>query len=167
MFRHMFTDWDEYLDSSGRKFYYNMKTREKSWKPPRRIRGGSSDGGGGYSAPTSPDPFMENGGDSAFEMSPGLSESESRSVDDEVQVDRRGSGGQGDKSSHAIITAVRGNKEELLKDDVRVVKEEVRVVKEEVRGICLDDIPSGYERKTDVETGEVYFVNVFTGIESF
>ena len=43
-------------------------SREKSWKPPRRIRGGSSDG---YSAPTSPDPFLDNNGDSAFEMSPG------------------------------------------------------------------------------------------------
>ena len=55
--RHLFTDWDEYQDTSGRKFYYNLKTGEKSFKPPRRIRGSSE----GYSAPTSPDPFTENG----------------------------------------------------------------------------------------------------------
>jgi hypothetical protein len=29
------TDWDEFLDTSGRKYYYNARTHEKSWKPPR------------------------------------------------------------------------------------------------------------------------------------
>jgi hypothetical protein len=28
-------DWDEFLDTSGRKYYYNPRTHEKSWKPPR------------------------------------------------------------------------------------------------------------------------------------
>ena len=66
-----------FQDSSGRKFYYNGKTREKSWKPPRIRNRGTSEG---YSAPTSPDP---SGADSAFEMSPGVSESESRSAEEE------------------------------------------------------------------------------------
>jgi len=63
--RCVFADWDEFVDdASGRKFYYNGRTREKSWKPPRaaRMRGTSSEG---YSAPTSPDPYLEiNSGDS-------------------------------------------------------------------------------------------------------
>lgn len=33
-------DWDEYEDSpSGRKFYFNSATKEKSWKPPRKSKG--------------------------------------------------------------------------------------------------------------------------------
>lgn len=28
--------WAEYVDASGRRFYYNSVTRESSWKPPRR-----------------------------------------------------------------------------------------------------------------------------------
>ena len=38
-------DWNEYEDSfgSGRKFYYNTVTKEKSWKPPWKPKG-SSDG---------------------------------------------------------------------------------------------------------------------------
>ena len=43
-------DWDEFLDVSGRKYYYNSRTHEKSWKPPRKPRGSE-----GHSAPTSPD----------------------------------------------------------------------------------------------------------------
>ena len=33
-------DWDEFVDNqSGRKFYYNTITKEKSWKPPRKAPG--------------------------------------------------------------------------------------------------------------------------------
>ena len=33
------TDWEEYEDNlSGRKFYVNTSTKEKSWKPPRKPR---------------------------------------------------------------------------------------------------------------------------------
>lgn len=33
-------DWDEFVDNqSGRKFYYNTITKEKSWKPPRKTPG--------------------------------------------------------------------------------------------------------------------------------
>ena len=59
--RHVMTDWDEFLDtSSGRKFYYNSRSHEKSWKPPRKPRCSSD----GYSAPTSPDPCT----DQSFDM---------------------------------------------------------------------------------------------------
>ena len=35
-------EWDEYEDTvSGRKFYYNTLTKEKSWKPPRKSKGNS------------------------------------------------------------------------------------------------------------------------------
>ena len=32
-------EWDEYEDAaSGRKFFYNQTTKEKTWKPPRKPR---------------------------------------------------------------------------------------------------------------------------------
>ena len=32
-------EWDEYEDAaSGRKFFYNAQTKEKTWKPPRKPR---------------------------------------------------------------------------------------------------------------------------------
>ena len=38
-------DWDEFLDNqSGRKFYYNTITKEKSWKPPRKTKGTMGEG---------------------------------------------------------------------------------------------------------------------------
>ncbi|TRY76272.1 hypothetical protein TCAL_12003 [Tigriopus californicus] len=53
--RPVLTDWDEYEDvSSGRKFYFNNVTKEKSWKPPRKPKGSSD---AGLSAPSSPIPL--------------------------------------------------------------------------------------------------------------
>ena len=38
----MTDEWDEYEDGlTGRKFYFNPSTREKSWKPPRKSKGSS------------------------------------------------------------------------------------------------------------------------------
>ena len=38
-------DWDEFVDNqSGRKFYYNTITKEKSWKPPRKTKGPMGEG---------------------------------------------------------------------------------------------------------------------------
>ena len=38
----MTEDWDEYEDGlTGRKFYFNPSTKEKSWKPPRKSKGSS------------------------------------------------------------------------------------------------------------------------------
>ena len=35
----MVPEWDEYeCAQSGRKFFYNAATKEKTWKPPRRPR---------------------------------------------------------------------------------------------------------------------------------
>lgn len=34
--RILLNHWAEYVDSSGRKYYYNSLSRETSWKPPRR-----------------------------------------------------------------------------------------------------------------------------------
>ena len=38
----MACEWEEYEDEmTGRKFYYNTNTKERSWKPPRKPRGTS------------------------------------------------------------------------------------------------------------------------------
>ncbi len=56
--QHVVPDWDEYAEgSTGRKFYRNRVTKEKSWKPPRRVRGETSSSG-----PTSPVPDATDGG---------------------------------------------------------------------------------------------------------
>lgn len=34
--RILFNGWNEYLTEDNRKFFYNLETKEKSWKPPRR-----------------------------------------------------------------------------------------------------------------------------------
>eukprot|EP00095_Tigriopus_kingsejongensis_P000335 maker-scaffold194_size270518-snap-gene-0.10 protein:Tk00335 transcript:maker-scaffold194_size270518-snap-gene-0.10-mRNA-1 annotation:"rho gtpase-activating protein 12" len=52
--RQVQSDWDEYEDGgSGRKFYFNHVTKEKSWKPPRKPKGSSESG---VSVPSSPIP---------------------------------------------------------------------------------------------------------------
>ena len=66
----------------------------------------------------------------AFEMSPGLSESECRSVEDN-----------------------QSRTENSLEDE----KEDV------VEDVVDSPPPSGYEIKTDSESGEKYYVNIFTG----
>ena len=39
LFFQVTTDWEEYTDDlSGRKFYFNTSTKERSWKPPRKPR---------------------------------------------------------------------------------------------------------------------------------
>ncbi len=64
----MVPEWDEYEDSlTGRKFYYNKVTKEKSWKPPRKPKSGENSFASCSSsqAPKSPsseddDPFEDN-----------------------------------------------------------------------------------------------------------
>lgn len=34
--RMLYNGWNEYQTEDNRKFFYNLETREKSWKPPRR-----------------------------------------------------------------------------------------------------------------------------------
>ena len=34
-------NWGEYLDSTGRKFYFNSSSKEATWKPPRKSLGSS------------------------------------------------------------------------------------------------------------------------------
>ena len=31
--------WGQYISKGGRSFYYNVNTREKNWKPPRKVIG--------------------------------------------------------------------------------------------------------------------------------
>ena len=39
LLQHFMPDWDEYEDAlSGRKFYFNNITKEKTWKPPRKAK---------------------------------------------------------------------------------------------------------------------------------
>jgi len=57
--RQVMPDWDEFVDNnSGRKYYYNTITKEKSWKPPRKTRGPMNEGGSLTNA--SPDQFENN-----------------------------------------------------------------------------------------------------------
>ena len=45
VFFQVMPDWDEFVDNnSGRKYYYNTITKEKSWKPPRKTRGPMNEG---------------------------------------------------------------------------------------------------------------------------
>ena len=45
IFVQVMPDWDEFVDdNSGRKYYYNTITKEKSWKPPRKTRGPFNEG---------------------------------------------------------------------------------------------------------------------------
>lgn len=156
--RHVMTDWDEFLDTSGRKYYYNARTHEKSWKPPRNRQ---TDGKGrisseGYSAPTSPDLYSEQNVDSAFEMSPGgLSEVDTRSTedesmpaDDEARKARRG----GEKE------------EEEVEKEAAKLSEEGKEADQPPPAESSQSVPSGYEIKNHSDSGEQYFVNVFTGV---
>ena len=72
----------------------------------------------------------------AFEMSPGLSESECRSVEDD-----------------------QSRTENTLEDEKEDVVEDV------VDSPPSPPPPSGYEIKTDSESGEKYYVNIFTGLK--
>ena len=72
-------------------------------------------------------------------MSPGISESECRSVDDDHS---------------RTENSPEDEKDEAGEEEVVVVEE---VVVEE------ESPPSGYEIKIDSESGEKYFINIFTG----
>lgn len=45
---HILADWETHKDMSGRNFYYNRTTQERTWKPPRsrENRGSRGDTGG-------------------------------------------------------------------------------------------------------------------------
>ncbi|XP_036377075.1 rho GTPase-activating protein 12-like isoform X2 [Megalops cyprinoides] len=47
---HTLGDWETHRDGSGRHFYYNRATQERTWKPPR-ARDASGGGGGSRSEP--------------------------------------------------------------------------------------------------------------------
>ena len=126
--RHVMTDWDEFLDVSGRKYYFNSRTHEKSWKPPRKPRGSE-----GHSAPTSPDPSQDQTFDFQEENneSPETDPANEMTRADDGETDPVQSTGQ---------------------EDVQNVS-------------SGEEIPSGYEVKRESgEDGEVYYVNVFTGV---
>ena len=78
-------------------------------------------------------------------MSPGLSESESRSVEEDEE---------------AVIEAVVVT--ERLESSLKA-EGQTTDMGEQHHGA----VPNGYERRTDPGTGEVYFVNVFTGGKVF
>uniref|UniRef100_A0A8C1C4L8 Rho GTPase activating protein 12b n=1 Tax=Cyprinus carpio carpio TaxID=630221 RepID=A0A8C1C4L8_CYPCA len=59
---HILADWETHKDMSGRNFYYNRTTQERTWKPPRsrENRGSRGDTGG-------------NTGDMEYNLSPPIS----------------------------------------------------------------------------------------------
>ena len=151
--RHVMTDWDEFLDVSGRKYYYNSKTGEKSWKPPRKQPRSSSDG---YSAPTSPDPCA----DQSFEM---ISEFEQSHDNSNQALDE-------DKNEEEAAVSQQNGEDSTVLENSDTVKQET--LDNKVQNVSTDgsvgaldnveEIPSGYEVKYD--DGEMYYVNVFTGV---
>ena len=131
-------DWDEFLDVSGRKYYYNSKTHEKSWKPPRKPRGSE-----GHSAPTSPDPTQ----DQTFDMITDF-QAENKEPASVVTI-----------STETDTDQSNSKQPEVLDDN-----ENSGDVTENVVENVSKEIPSGYEVKYETEDGELYYVNVFTGV---
>jgi len=153
--RHVMTDWDEFMEpNSGRKFYYNAKTHEKSWKPPRRTARCSTEG---HSAPTSPDPYS----DKSFDL-PEVDTVEQEEIVSEKKdsgiLDIIGDCGVGErvvKEKQGSLTKKRERPSEVPEELVEEADQEVRP----------GTIPHGYEvRQEEGEGGETYFVNMFTGL---
>ena len=136
--RQVMADWDEFLDVSGRKYYYNSKTHEKSWKPPRKPRGSE-----GHSAPTSPDPTQ----DQTFDMITDF-QAENKEPASVVTI-----------STETDTDQSNSKQPEVLDDN-----ENSGDVTENVVENVSEEIPSGYEVKYETEDGELYYVNVFTGV---
>lgn len=157
--RKVSTDWGEYIDSSGRKFYFNTQTREKSWKPPRRARGSSE----GCSSPTSPGPFFDlDSGESAFESSQNV-EDGSKLLSSEEPVDVSIPVETELKSSGA--SDVVDSKTEEQVDEENNSNEEKEDPKLDDLESTSSQIPSGYEvRQDEGETSGKYYVNMFTGV---
>ena len=114
----------------------------------------------------------------AFEMSPGLSESESRSVEDESIINQHHtksanvlaekSANQSEISSTTATTADSAASANAASTTSTSTKEDDSKAAassssggEESRE---EWPPSGYEIKIEAGTGEQYFVNVFTGV---
>lgn len=173
--RHVMQDWDEFLDVSGRKFYYNAKTHEKSWKPPRRTRGSSD----GYSAPTSPDPYNEE----TFDMITEHCDTTPEKVSDvgksthDVNNDLANGHNKINESNtrtlekHRKISDNLNNKQTTLEKvktvDVKdVIENKADVTESDVGEASTSQVvPSGYEIKYENgDEGEKYFVNMFTGV---
>ena len=124
--RQVMADWDEFLDVSGRKYYYNSKTHEKSWKPPRKPRGSE-----GNSAPTSPGPNQ----DQTFDMITDF-QAENKEPQPEVSVATEAGAETDTVQGHSKQSEVVLDNENS--GDVENVTEE---------------IPSGYEVKYEAEDG--------------
>jgi len=178
--RHVMQDWDEFLDVSGRKFYYNAKTHEKSWKPPRRTRGSSE----GYSAPTSPDPFNEETfdmitehgnmnpekvndvGKSALEVNNDLTnghnkinENHTRTLEKHRKIS--------DNLNNKLATLEKIKVKDLQEVIENKVENKVDSNDSDVGEASTSQVvPSGYEVKYENtgDEGEKYFVNMFTGV---
>jgi len=157
--RRVSLDWGEYIDSSGRKFYFNSQTREKSWKPPRRARGSSE----GCSSPTSPDPFLDlDSGESAFETSQNIEdntkpfssqETDDLSVPAETVMNSLG------------LDLVDSKIEEQVDEENNSNEEKEEQKDEDVECASSQNIPSGYEvRQEEGDNSGKYYVNMFTGV---
>eukprot|EP00093_Oithona_nana_P002610 02610.XXX_87567_84192_1 [CDS] Oithona nana genome sequencing. len=138
-------EWEEYEDgSSGRKFYVNTATKERSWKPPRKSRTSET----GSIAPTSPQPeskelkeppIFSKDNETAEEFPPDPDfpvEQASEEVKNCLKIRA---------SSHFIVLSTISNFEVWL----------------------ANEVPTGYEKRTDADTGNSYYVNVFTGVRWF
>ena len=154
--RHVMTDWDEFLDVSGRRYYYNAKTHEKSWKPPRKPRQSSD----GYSAPTSPDPCTDQSFDMITKFEP---------PQDIVEPRVEAINGDHSEEKISVEETNTGKSDPINTDSVDNLKnvsvESGSSTLDTLDNSSTEEIPSGYEvRREAGEDGEVYYVNVFTGV---
>ena len=101
-------------------------------------------------------------------MSPGLSESETRSVEEEqvgrtedepVRTEKNASQEKQEESRVHTEETRTENKEQ---EEHNLVENQPKVVVEEENSE-KGSVPNGYEAKTDPVTGESYYVNIFTG----
>uniref|UniRef100_A0A0K2SVR7 Rho GTPaseactivating protein 12like [Acyrthosiphon pisum] n=1 Tax=Lepeophtheirus salmonis TaxID=72036 RepID=A0A0K2SVR7_LEPSM len=147
--RNLMVEWEEYCDEkSGRKFYYNSLTKEKSWKPPRKSKGWSE----GYSAPNSPDPESDK-----VKRKLDLNDVISAHFlgDDCDEVDQN-------ISNHEVTSSTPT--EEVSQDSI-VLEEEKEVFASSTPETKKDEeppIPDGYERHKEEDNN--FYINIFTGV---
>ncbi|XP_076361133.1 rho GTPase-activating protein 12-like [Tachypleus tridentatus] len=166
--RTLLDDWAEYADETGRKFYFNKLTHEKSWKPPRRKNNKQDSSSNSKSnsslADTSPDvtrPFFQceikqdNYRTSEEDvlhknvvcLSPPKSP-KSQNQKWDLKLNPRYHGSSTDSLDSPELPSTLSGKEDWMR-------------------FPLPNIPNGWRQEVDKATNEVYFINNFASKKWF